>query len=64
MADNDKVQGEGDYVSGKKYQDMQHEFAKKGDVEGKAREAEDALDGPEAEELERARKETGEGKTH
>ena len=57
-----KIQGEGDYVSGRKYQEMQHEFAKKGDVEKKAREAEEALDGPEGEELEQARKETGEGK--
>ena len=63
MADN-KIQGEGDYISGKKYQEMQHEFAKKGDVEKKAREAEEALDGPEAEELEEARRETGEGNTH
>jgi hypothetical protein len=61
MAD-DKIQGEGDYISGRKYQEMQHEFAKRGDVEQKAREAEDALDGPEGEELERARRETGEGK--
>ena len=63
MADN-KIQGEGDYVSGRKYQEMQHEFAKKGDVEQKAREAEESLDGPEGEELEQARRETGEGKTH
>ena len=63
MADN-KIQGEGDYVSGRKYQDMQHEFAKRGDVEQKAREAEEALDGPEGEELERARRETGDGETH
>ena len=63
MADN-KIQGEGDYVSGKKYQDMQHEFAKTGDVDKKAREAEEALDGPEGEELEEARRETGEGKTN
>ena len=61
---NNKIQGEGDYVSGRKYQEMQHEFAEKGPVEQKAREAEDALDGPEAEELEKARRETGEGKTH
>lgn len=60
MADN-KIQGEGDYVSGKTYQDMQHEFAKKGPVEKKAREAEQALDGPEGEDLERARRETGKG---
>jgi hypothetical protein len=63
MADN-KIQGEGDYVSGKKYQEMQHEFAKTGPVEQKAREAEEALDGPEGEELERARRETGDGETH
>ncbi|OHB26897.1 MAG: hypothetical protein A2790_13635 [Phenylobacterium sp. RIFCSPHIGHO2_01_FULL_69_31] len=61
MADN-KIQGEGDYISGKKYQDMQHEFAEKGPVEQKAREAEQALDGPEGEALEEARKDTAEGK--
>ena len=69
MADNktpqdSKIQGEGDYISAKRYQKEQHEFAKEGPVEQKAREAEQALDGPEAEELEEARKETGEGKTH
>ncbi|WP_293678536.1 hypothetical protein [uncultured Phenylobacterium sp.] len=58
-----KIQGEGDYISGKKYQDMQHEFAENGPVEEKAREAEEALDGPEGQDLEQARRETGEGKT-
>ena len=62
MAD-EKIQGEGDYISGKKYQEMQHEFAEKGPVAEKAREAEEALDGPEAADLEKARRETGEGKT-
>lgn len=62
MADN-KVQGEGDYVSAKRYQEEQHDFAENGPVEQKAREAEEALDGPEGPELEKARKETGEGKT-
>ncbi len=62
MADN-KIQGEGDYISGKKYQEMQHEFAEKGPVTGKAREAEEALDGPEGQDLEQARRETGAGKT-
>ena len=62
MADN-KIQGEGDYVSGKKYQEMQHDFAKNGPVEEKAREAEQALDGPEAADLEKARRDTAEGKT-
>lgn len=61
MADN-KIQGEGDYESARRYQKDQHEFAKSGEVEKKAREAEDALDGPEGEELERARRETGEGR--
>jgi hypothetical protein len=63
MADN-KIQGEGDYISGRKYQEMQHEFAEKGPVKQKAREAEEALDSPEGDELEEARRETGEGKTH
>jgi hypothetical protein len=59
---NDKIQGEGDYVSGRKFQDMQHEFAKSGPVTEKAREAEEALDGPEGEELEQARQDTADGK--
>jgi len=63
MAGN-KIQGEGDYESARRYQKEQHEFAKSGEIDKKAREAKDALDGPEAEELERARRETGEGKTH
>ena len=63
MADS-KIQGEGDYISAQRYQKEQHEFAKDGPVEQKAREAEEALDGPEGEELEEARRETGEGNTH
>lgn len=55
-----KIQGEGDYEAARRFQDQQHEFAKSGPVEEKAREAEEALDGPEGEDLERARKETGE----
>ena len=61
---NALVKGEGDYISGKTYQEMQHEFAEKGPVKQKAREAEEALDGPEGADLEAARRETGEGKTH
>lgn len=61
MADNSKIQGEGDYVSGKRYQEMQHEFAKSGKVEKAAHQAEDALEGPEGEELETARRETAKG---
>ena len=54
--------GEGDYRSGKKYQDAQHDFAKHGPVKEKGREAADALDGPEGKALERARQESGKGK--
>ena len=57
-----KVQGEGDYVAGRRFQEAERSFAETGPVEQKAREAAKALDGPEGEELERARRETGEGK--
>jgi len=59
MADKNQIQGEGNYDAGRRYQKAQHEFAEKGPVEQKAREAEEALDGPEGEALERARRETG-----
>lgn len=55
--------GEGSYEGTEKFQKEQHEFAKSGRVEDKAREAAEALDGEEAEELERARKASAEGKT-
>lgn len=58
-----KVQGEGDYVSAKRFQKEETEFAQSGKVGEKAREAADALDGPEAEELEAARKASAEGKS-
>ena len=57
-----QVQGEGDYVAGRRFQDAERSFAEEGPVEQKAREAAKALDGPEGEELERARLESGEGK--
>ena len=62
MADN-KIQGEGDYVSAKKYQDAQHKFAKDGPVAEKAKEAEEALEGPEGEELEAAREASAKGES-
>ncbi|MDZ4375176.1 MAG: hypothetical protein U1C74_27650 [Phenylobacterium sp.] len=61
MTENSKIQGEGDYVSAKRYQKAQHEFAENGPVEEKAREAEQALDGPEGAELEKARKDSADG---
>lgn len=60
MADKDQVQGEGNYDAARRYQKEQHEFAKTGPVEEKAQEAEEALDGPEGADLERARRESGE----
>jgi hypothetical protein len=57
-----QVRGEGDYIAGRRFQESERSFADKGPVEKQAREAARALDGPEAEELERARRETGEGK--
>ena len=62
MADG-KNQGEGDYESARKYDAEQEAFAKSGKVEGAAKEAAEALDGPEGAELEKARVETGESKT-
>ncbi len=60
MAQNNQIQGEGNYDAGREYQKEQHQFAKQTDkVKKGAQEAENALDGPEGEELERARRETG-----
>ena len=61
MADNNQIQGEGNYDAARRYDKEQAKFAKSGKVDKKAREAEDALGGPEGEELERARRETGKG---
>ena len=61
MADENKIQGEGDYEAARRFRKEETEFVQSGQVEPKAREAEEALDGPEAEELERARQETAKG---
>ncbi len=58
---NSQVQGEGDYVSARKFQEAEQAFAQSGKVEAKAREAADALDGPEGAELEAARRRTAQG---
>lgn len=55
-----QIQGEGNYDAGRRFQREERSFVEKGPVEQKAREAEQALDSPEGEELERARRETGE----
>ena len=59
MTEKDDIQGEGNYDAARRFQKEETEFARSGQVEEKAIEAEEALDGPEGEELERARKETG-----
>jgi hypothetical protein len=59
MTDKSKIQGEGNYDAARKFDEEERAFVKSGQVEKKAKEAEDALDGPEGAELERARKETG-----
>lgn len=64
MVGSDKIQGEGDYDAARKFDKDEREFIAKGGVEQKAREAERALDGPEGAELEKARKDSGAGKTH
>ena len=56
----DQIQGEGNYDAARKFDEEERAFVQKGPVEQKAREAEEALDGPEGEDLEQARKETGE----
>jgi len=58
-----KVQGEGDYVSAKRFQKEETAFAHSGKVDKKAREAADALDGPEGPQLEAARKASSQGKS-
>lgn len=60
---NLKLEGEGSYEGARKYQDAQHEFAKSGKVDTKAREAAKAVDGAEAAELEAARRAAAQGKS-
>lgn len=63
MTSKTGIQGEGDYEAAKRFDDAQRAFVETGPVKQKAREAEQALDGPEGEALEQARVETGQGKT-
>ena len=60
MTDKSKIQGEGDYDAGRRFQKEERQFVENGPVDEKAREAAEALDGPEAAGLERARWETAE----
>lgn len=60
---NLKLEGEGSYEGARKYQAAQHEFAKSGKVDAKAREAAEAVDGAEGPELEAARRAAAKGKS-
>ncbi len=55
--------GEGSYEGAEKFQQEQHAFAQSGRVDEKAREAADALDGSEKDELETARKAAAQGQS-
>ena len=59
-SDKSQIQGEGNYDAARKFDADERAFVEKGGIEQKAKEAEEALDGPEGEDLERARRETGE----
>ena len=61
MGEKSKIQGEGDYEAARQFDADQRKFVESGKVDEKAREAEQALDGPEGDELERARRETAQG---
>lgn len=63
MTDKTRIQGEGDYEAAKRFDEAQQAFIQTGQVKQKAREAEQALDGPAGEALEEARVEAGQGKT-
>lgn len=56
-----KIQGEGDYDAARRFREAEEKFVKTGPVEQKAKEAEEALDGPEGAELEKARIDTAKG---
>jgi hypothetical protein len=47
-------EGEGNKTAGRQYNEAQRRFVESGKVEDKAREAEEALDGPEKAELQKA----------
>ena len=63
MTDKSRNQGEGDYEAARRFGEAERAFVKSGAVEKKSREAEEALDGPDGAELERARVESGNGET-
>jgi hypothetical protein len=61
---DDGLQGEGNYAAARRFREAEEAFVKDGPIAEKAREAAEALDGPEADELEKARRSTAAGETH
>ncbi len=57
----DRNQGEGNYEAAREFQEAQHEFAKSGQVEERAREAAEAIESEEGAELEKAREAAAKG---
>lgn len=60
MTDKSKIQGEGNYDAARKFDKEERAFVESGQVDKKAREAEQALDGPDSADLEKARKKADE----
>ena len=56
-----KIQGEGGYEAARRFREAEENFVKTGPVDQKAKEAAEALDGPEGAELEKARVDTAKG---
>lgn len=56
-----KMQGEGDYDAARRFRKAEEDFVRTGSVEQKAKEAAEALGGPEGAELEKARVDTAKG---
>ncbi len=61
---DDGLQGEGDHAAARRFREAEEAFVKDGRVDQKAREAAAALDGPEADALEAARRSTAAGEVH
>ncbi len=61
--DSDAMQGEGNYDAARNFDKAEAKFVQSGAVPENARKAAEALDGPEAAELEAARIKTGKGDT-
>ena len=56
-----KMQGEGDYEAARRFQEAERSWVEKSPVGRKAKEAAAASDGPEGQEHEDARRQTGQG---